>query len=126
MVYGVLRMALTKAQQKKLYNQRHPEKVKEQRKRYLDRKIKKRIEEEPEYLNKLSGRLLSEFDKLTRLLYDSQLPRYCEICGGITDIQIHHMQYIYPIQLKHLIRLCRRCHNLEHQKLHPLTEREGV
>ena len=119
-------MALTKAQQKKLYNQRHPEKVKEQRKRYLDRKIKKKLAVEPKYLDKLSGKLLAEFDRLTRLLFDDQLPRYCEICGGIEVLNIHHMQYIYPIQKKHIIRLCHRCHILEHQKLHPLTEREGL
>ena len=111
---------------KVLYRQRHPEKIKEQRKRYLDRKVRKRIESEPDYFKTLSGKLLGEFDRLTRLLFDNQLPRYCEICGGITDLQIHHMSYIYPIEKKDIIRLCRRCHILEHQKLHPLKTREGL
>ena len=114
-----------KRKENKLYKQRHPEKVKEQRKRYLNRKVRKRLENEPDYLNKLNGKLLGEFDRLTRLLYDEQLPKYCEICGGIIDLQIHHMSYIYPIAKKDIIRLCKRCHTLEHQKLHPLKTREG-
>lgn len=111
---------------KRLYCQRHPEKIKEERKRYLDRKVKKKITENPEYLETLTGKLLGEFDKLTRLLFDEQLPRHCEICGGINDLHIHHMSYIYPIKKDDLIRLCRRCHILEHQKLHPLKTREGL
>ena len=115
---------ITKAEERKRYRLRHPDKVKDEKRRYLDRKIKKKIKENPNILENLRTKLLQDFDKLTRITFDDSLPKHCEICGLTVDLHIHHMQYIYPIQTKHLIRLCRRCHTLEHQKLHPLLEWE--
>ena len=103
--------------QNRTWKQRHPEMVKQQRIRYLDKKIHKEIDENPEYLDKLKGKLLYEFDRLTRLMFKSVLPDFCENCGATEDLHIHHKQYVYPIVKEDLIRLCRRCHIEEHQKV---------
>lgn len=115
---------MTKAEQRRRYRKKYPEKIKDERRKYLDKKLRKEIKENPEVLEKIKGKLLSQFDKLTRLTFDDKLPKRCEDCGISVDLHIHHMQYVYPIELKHLIRLCRRCHVLEHQKLHPRKERD--
>lgn len=79
-----------------------------ERSKYLIRRIEKGI--------KLSK---NEFSRLTRCLFDNKLPKICKNCGELEDLQIHHINYDYPIKKKYLVRLCRRCHVLEHQRLHP-------
>jgi len=108
-----------KREQKRRYRKRHPEKVAEQRIKYLDRKIKKRIKQDPTYLDKLKGKLLSDFDRLTRLIFKDKLGTQCKNCGSITDLHIHHKQYRIPIVKEDLVLLCRKCHHLEHQRVHP-------
>lgn len=108
-------MVYSNREQRQRWRKKYPEKVKEQRIKYLDRKFKKN----PDSIKKLQGRILQEFDKLTRLTFDDLMPRYCEICGSTDDLHIHHKQYVLPIVKKDLQRLCRRCHVLEHQKITP-------
>ncbi len=112
------RQITQRREQRRRYNQRHPEKVREHRRKYLDRKLQKRIKEDPNYLDKLKGKLLSDFDRLTRLMFRDKLERKCQDCGSIEDLHIHHKQYKYPIIKKDLVVLCRRCHYLEHQRVH--------
>lgn len=116
---------IQRREQKRRYRQKYPEKVKEKRIRYLDKKIRKRLEQEPEYLDKLKGKLLMQFDRLTRLMFKDKLPRICQECKAEEDLHIHHIRYVYPINPKDLMVLCRRCHILEHQREPPL-KREGT
>ena len=113
------RQRILKREQTKRYRKRHPEKVKEMRIKYLDRKLQKRIEKDNSYLDKLKGKLLSDFDRLTRLMFRDKLEKECQDCGSFEDLHIHHKQYKYPIVKKDLVVLCRRCHHLEHQRVHP-------
>ncbi len=106
-------------EQRKRYWKKYPEKLKEQRRRYLDRKLKKRIKEDPLYIEKLKGKLLSDFGRLTRLTFQDKLEMKCRNCGTTIDLHIHHKQYKFPIVEKDLVVLCRRCHMLEHQRVHP-------
>lgn len=106
-------------EQSRRYRKKHPEKIKAQRIRYLDKQLRKRIEEEPAYLDKLKGKLLSDFDRLTRLMFKDKLERKCQDCGSIEDLNIHHKQYKFPIVKEDLVVLCRRRHVLEHQRVHP-------
>lgn len=118
-------MVSTKEQRQR-YKKKYPEKVREQKQRYLDRKLRKAIKENPLYLEKLKGKLLSEFDRLTRLIFHELLPKRCEICLTTSDIHIHHLRYSFPIEKNDLIRLCRKCHIREHQRPIPITEREAM
>ena len=113
------RERILRREQRRRYNKRHPEKVKEHRMKYLDRKLQKRIKENPNYINKLKGKLLGDFNRLTRLMFKDKLERKCQDCGSFEDLHIHHKQYKYPIVKKDLVVLCRRCHHLEHQRVHP-------
>jgi len=113
------RQRMLSREQNKRYRKKYPEKVKEQKRKYLDRKLQKRIKEDPKYLDKLKGKLLMDFDRLTRLMFRDKLERKCQDCGSIEDLHIHHKQYKYPIVKKDLVVLCRRCHHLEHQRIHP-------
>jgi len=61
----------------------------------------------------------SDFRSFTRIKFDPILPQRCQECGGKEDLQIHHIHYRSPIRLKDLVRLCRRCHVLEHQRVKP-------
>ena len=106
-------------EQSKRWKKENPEKVKIQRIRYLDKKLRKRIEKNPKYLDKLKGNLLLDFDKLTRLLFKDKLKRECKNCGSKEDLHIHHKKYIFPIKEEDLVVLCRRCHVLEHQRINP-------
>lgn len=58
-----------------------------------------------------------EFSSLTRLLFDSKLPKVCELCGSTENLHIHHSIYKIPIERKHLQRLCQPCHNKTHKTL---------
>ena len=100
-------------EQNRRYRIKYPEKVREQRKRYLDKKFR----ESPELMKKLEGQLKTDFDRLTRILYDNILQKKCEKCGKTENLHIHHKRYVYPIVKEDLIRLCRECHNLEHNHL---------
>jgi len=113
------RRRIKRREQHKRYRKKYPEKLKEERIRYLDRKIQKRIEQDATYLDKLKGKLLMDFDRLTRLMFKDKLPRKCKECSSIEDLNIHHIQYKYPIVEKDLVVLCGRCHVLEHQRIHP-------
>ena len=106
-------------EQRRRYREKYPEKVKEQKRRYLERKLRKRIQQEPSHLIKLEGRLINEFNTLTRLLFKDKLPKKCQECESEIDLQIHHIRYIYPINKEDLKVLCRSCHLLEHQKVTP-------
>ncbi|KKN58838.1 hypothetical protein LCGC14_0548440 [marine sediment metagenome] len=113
------RERILKREQRIRYRKKYPEKVKEERRKYLDRKLQKRIKEEPSYLYKLKGKLLSDFDRLTRLTFKDKLEMKCKNCGSLKDLHIHHKQYKYPIVEEDLVVLCRPCHILEHQRVHP-------
>ena len=106
-------------EQRRRYRKKYPEKVKEQRIKYLDRKIQKHIEKDPTYLFKLKEKLLQDFDRLTRLIYKDKLPRECAKCHSKEDLHIHHKRYVYPIKKSDLKVLCRECHTTEHHKIHP-------
>ncbi len=106
-------------EQRRRYRQKYPEKVKEQRRRYYDKKIRERLKKEPKHLDKLKGRLLHQFDRLTRLTFGDKLGRICKECGEERDLHIHHIRYVYPIKESDLKVLCRGCHILEHQKIPP-------
>ena len=112
------RQRILRREQRRRYRQRYPEKAKEHRRKYLDRKLQKRIKEDPNYIDKLKGKLLSDFSRLTRLMFGNKLEMKCRDCGSIEDLHIHHKQYKYPIVKKDLVVLCRRCHHLEHQRIH--------
>ena len=113
------RQRILRKEQRRRYNKKHPEKVREHRRKYLDRKLQKRIKEDPNYIDKLKGKLLSDFDRLTRLMFRDKLERKCRNCGSFEDLHIHHKQYKYPIVKEDLVVLCMRCHHLEHQRVHP-------
>ena len=95
------------------YRKRHPEKIREQRIKYLDKKFKNN----PKLIDKLKGQIHNDFDRLTRLLFDEQLPKKCAVCGSEFDLQIHHKKYAYPIVIEDLRRLCRKHHTEEHQRI---------
>lgn len=103
-------------EQRRRYREKYPEKIKEQRIKYLDNKIKKRVMDQPEYMEELKTKLIRDFQKLTRLLFSDILPPYCEQCGAKESLEIHHLAYKYPIQRQDLMRLCRKCHIEAHQK----------
>ncbi|MDD4922848.1 MAG: hypothetical protein PHS30_10285 [Bacteroidales bacterium] len=113
-----------KAEQKRRWKRRYPEKVRAGRQRYLDNRIRKEIKANPDAINLLNEKLVREFHTLTRILYDEILPKHCELCSSREDLQIHHLRYVFPIVKEDLIRLCRKCHVLEHQKIHPLKKWE--
>ena len=52
-----------------------------------------------------------EYGMLTRLLFDSVLPKSCELCGSTENLHIHHKVYALPILREHLQRLCQPCHS---------------
>ena len=106
-------------EQRRRYRQKYPEKVKEQRKRYYDKKVRERIKDDPKHLEKLKGRLLHQFDRLTSLTFRDKLPGRCRECGEERDLHIHHIRYLYPIKASDLKVLCRECQMLEHQKTPP-------
>lgn len=108
-------------EQRKRWRQKYPDKAKEERRKYLERKLLKKISEDPGYISNIENRLKIQFGRLTRILWDKELPKHCENCNSIDDLHIHHIQYKYPIERKDLKRLCRRCHVLEHEKVNPLT-----
>lgn len=112
-----------KRDQAKRYRQRYPEKVKEMKKRYCERKIITEMKNNPEKLDKVRGKLLRYFGYVTRYEFDEILPKECERCGMVYDLHIHHLIYQYPVKLEHLVRLCRRCHTEEHQRLSPPKNR---
>lgn len=107
-------------EEKKKWRARHPEKVKEMRRRYLDKKFRNN----PELMDKLVGQLKSDFSTLTRIMYGDILPKECYICKSRENLQIHHFRYEFPILEKDIVRLCMKCHNLEHQKVTPLSCKE--
>lgn len=113
------RRRIQRREQNRKWRKKYPEKVKIQRMKYLDRKLKKKIVKDPSYLDKLKGKLLSDFDRLTRLMFKDKLERKCQNCDSFEDLHIHHKQYKYPIVKEDLVVLCRRCHILEHQRIHP-------
>lgn len=113
------RERIRRREQKRRWRKKYPEKVKEEKRKYLDRKLQKRIKENPSYLDKLKGKLLSDFDRLTRLIFKDKLEMKCRNCGSLKDLHIHHRQYKYPIVKEDLVILCMRCHVLEHQRVHP-------
>ena len=117
-------MPQSKQEERRLYRMRHPEKIREQRRKYLDRRIKKAIILNPELKIKMEKKLLHDFDRLTKLSFEDNLPKHCERCGKTSNLHIHHLQYIFPIELKHLVRLCINCHKLEHHRLNPSLNRE--
>lgn len=113
-------MAMSKGEMNRRWRQKYPEKVRLQRRNYLERKLIKSIKENPVYLDKLKGKLLGEFERLTRIMFDDKLPRRCADCGCFDvsdDLQIHHIRYVFPIVEGDLVRLCRCCHVLEHQRI---------
>lgn len=105
-------MVSTTAQRKR-YRDKYPEKVKEQKRKYLDRKIKNN----PELIEKANDKLRHYFNTLTRILFNDVLPKWCAVCGTNDDLHIHHKRYVYPINETDLVRLCRRHHVEEHQKV---------
>lgn len=111
-------------EQRRRYRKKYPEKLKQQRRRYLDKKIRKKIEENPTYKIKLEKELLHKFTRLTRLLFKDKLPKICEECESEEDLQIHHKVYKYPIKIKDLKILCRKCHVTEHQRIPTTQEAE--
>lgn len=102
-----------RAEQRARYKAKHPEKVRAEKRAYLDRKFRN----DPERMKKLEGKIRSEFGKLTRLMYDEVLPKSCENCGATEDLHIHHKRYVYPIEREDIVRLCRRCHVEWHQRI---------
>lgn len=116
-------VAISKCEQRRRWRQKYPAKVREERKRYLDRKFQKN----PELLNKLKGQILSDFERLSRIMYDSELSKICEMCGSVEDLHIHHKRYSYPIVKEDLMRVCRNCHVFIHRQILPTDkERERV
>lgn len=113
-------------EQRKRYKLRHPEKIREQKIRYLDKKVKEKFLNDPNYKKKLEYELLQKFNKLTRLLFKDKLVKHCQKCSSTSDLHIHHKKYCYPILEKDLQVLCRRCHILEHQKTPLPQERETL
>jgi len=113
---------ISNAEQNRRWRSKYPEKVKAQRIRYLDKKIKNNPEEFKAFENKFR----QMFNKLTRLMFNDELPKFCAVCGSFDDLQIHHIRYVYPIIKKDIVRLCSRCHIEEHQKTNPYFKREGM
>ena len=108
---------MSKIEQQRRYRRKYPEKVKEMKRRYYERKIIKKIQENPELVIKFEKKLYKQFVSLTRLQWKNKLPKNCENCGISEDLQIHHKQYKYPIERIDLLVLCKRCHTEEHQKI---------
>lgn len=107
------------AEQRRRYRRKYPDKLREQKKRYLDKMFKKKLDDDPEYFIVIEKRLKMLFCKLTKMFFDDVLPKECYVCKSTEDLQIHHIRYCYPVQEKDIVRLCRRCHVLEHQKITP-------
>jgi hypothetical protein len=42
-------------------------------------------------------------------------PKVCERCGSKKDLQWHHKKYKLPMERKHLVGLCRKCHAKIHR-----------
>jgi len=84
---------------------------------YLTRRFDKLFKEDSNFDVLKDKRIRGDFTRLTRLLFDSVLPRKCAECGTIHELQIHHRKYRYPIIEEDLTRLCKRDHHEEHQKI---------
>ena len=100
-------------EQRRRYRAKYPEKIKEQRRKYLDNKIKNN----PDLIKKASDKLRQDFNRLTKITFDDVLPKCCAVCGSTYDLHIHHKKYVYPIKEEDLIRLCSKHHIEEHQKV---------
>lgn len=108
-------VAISRAEQRRRWRQKYPEKVRIERRKYLDRKFQKN----PALLDGLKGQILADFERLTRIMYDEEMPRVCEMCGKTEDLQIHHKRYVYPVVREDLMRLCRHCHVFVHRQVLP-------
>ena len=95
------------------WREKYPEKVKQHRITYLDKKIKAN----PEGIKKVGEKLRLQFNYLTRLLFADVLPKECAVCGTNEYLHIHHIRYIYPIKKEDLMVLCPKHHVEEHQKV---------
>ena len=111
--------------QRRRYRKRHPEIIKAQNKRYIEKKLKQKLKGNPSLLMEMDFKIRLLINKLTRLKYGDLLPNRCKECGSVEDLQIHHKRYSYPIELKDLVRLCRGCHVLEHQRTTPTLWSRG-
>lgn len=61
---------------------------------------------------KIDGIPIKTFRQLTRDLYNDVLPKVCKNCGSKERLEIHHLRYKYPLDIRDLVRLCRKCHSL--------------
>lgn len=104
-------------EQRRRYRKKHPEIIKEQRRKYLDKQLRKKIKENPNVLEDLKIKLLTQFTRLTRLMYFGKLGNCCQYCKADEDLHIHHIRYRYPIVKEDLLLLCRKCHVEEHKKM---------
>lgn len=76
----------------------------------------------PEYL-------ITEHWKNKRASKLKQVGNRCEICGSINDLQVHHLTYklkngkcnLFCERLRHLMVLCRNCHQEKHGIARPLS-----
>lgn len=100
----------------KLLRERNPEKYQKLRKKGYINYVKRKLEKNPLLIRDEKFRRIW-FGKLTRLLFGDILPKKCSVCGTREDLQIHHIKYVYPIKKEDLIRLCRRHHIEEHQRI---------
>ena len=101
--------------QRQRYREKYPDRIKEQRRKHLEKKFAQKVGA-VEFLEK---RMRGDFCRLTRLMFDDVLEKKCASCGTERDLQIHHRQYRLPIVQEDLVRLCRRCHVEEHQRVPP-------
>ena len=111
-------VAISRAEQKRRWRIKYPEKVREERRKYLERKILKN----PENLKHIHDRILQDFDRLTRLTFGEVLPKVCEMCGKTENLHIHHKQYVYPIVKEDLMRVCIHCHMFIHNQILPFNK----
>ena len=97
---------MTRLEQRKRYRENYPDRIREQRIRYLDKKLAN----DPEALRGFDKKLKKDFIRLTRLTLYNEIPKFCERCRIRAEIKILHLRYIYPIDKQNLIFLCENCH----------------
>ena len=97
--------------------EQYKQKRRDQNQKYIEKKFKEELKHnKKEMIEKVEKAMIPLLNKLTRILYDHQIPKRCENCGATEDLHLHHIRYTYPIDRKDIKRLCRQCHVLEHQK----------
>jgi len=107
---------------KRRWRKKYPEKVRAEKIRYYDKKMR----ENPEQVKAFELKFINMLRRLTRLLYPPSEKDVCSYCQTNKELEIHHLKYAYPIKKQDFEYLCRWCHNFkQHYQIPPPQKGEG-